>query len=343
MLDTPMTFLGSMTYLQFLLLFICLPIMLLALAARATSARMRSEALIPLQAFVKAALVLIVLAVVYTTPWDNYLVKHQIWWYGLDRVIAIIGYVPIEEYAFFVLQTVFTCLWGYWCYLSRAKQGQQVLAKAHGLNPWPLSLWLGKQDQSCQVTDCWPTGSSVKDTAANRSLSLGFYGVLAGYLAAFALGLYGLLLADDSWRYLGLILSWAMPIALVQWWLGGEHLLANRRFAALMFWPPTLYLWCADALAIRWQIWTISEQFTLGLKAGPLPLEEAVFFAVTNLMVTQGLVLFVLMLPFGQRSPSALAPSDLRSSFPLSAEPDPLANPSSSSSSSSFSNRGIQS
>ena len=37
------------------------------------------------------------LALVYTTPWDNYLVYKQVWGYPPGRVLATIGYVPIEE------------------------------------------------------------------------------------------------------------------------------------------------------------------------------------------------------------------------------------------------------
>lgn len=55
---------------------------------------------------------LIVIAVIYTTPWDNYLVATSVWWYDPDLVTGIIiGWVPIEEYTFFVLQTVMSGLW----------------------------------------------------------------------------------------------------------------------------------------------------------------------------------------------------------------------------------------
>lgn len=51
-----------------------------------------------------------VVAFTYTTPWDNYLVAREVWWYGPDRVLATIGYVPIEEYTFFILQPILTGL-----------------------------------------------------------------------------------------------------------------------------------------------------------------------------------------------------------------------------------------
>ena len=57
-----------------------------------------------------ALLAHVVMAVLYTTPWDNYLVANGVWGYPAGKVIATIGHVPIEEYLFFVLQTVITGL-----------------------------------------------------------------------------------------------------------------------------------------------------------------------------------------------------------------------------------------
>lgn len=48
----------------------------------------------------------VAMAVVYTTPWDNYLVYRGVWTYPPGSVVATIGYVPVEEYAFFVIQTL---------------------------------------------------------------------------------------------------------------------------------------------------------------------------------------------------------------------------------------------
>jgi lycopene cyclase domain-containing protein len=57
----------------------------------------------------------VVVALVYTTPWDNYLVATRVWWYDPQLVTGItIGWVPIEEYTFFVLQTLLTGLWLLW-------------------------------------------------------------------------------------------------------------------------------------------------------------------------------------------------------------------------------------
>jgi lycopene cyclase domain-containing protein len=52
------------------------------------------------------------LALFYTTPWDNYLVATGVWWYDPDLVIGIrLGWVPVEEYLFFIVQTMLTGFW----------------------------------------------------------------------------------------------------------------------------------------------------------------------------------------------------------------------------------------
>lgn len=45
-----------------------------------------------------------IIAFIWTTPWDNELVRQEAWWYPTSCVLARIGYVPIEEYAFVSLQ-----------------------------------------------------------------------------------------------------------------------------------------------------------------------------------------------------------------------------------------------
>nr|MBP6297910.1 lycopene cyclase domain-containing protein [Anaerolineae bacterium] len=48
-------------------------------------------------------------AVTYTTIWDNYLVYSRIWGYDRRLVTGLrLGWVPIEEYTFFILQPLMT-------------------------------------------------------------------------------------------------------------------------------------------------------------------------------------------------------------------------------------------
>jgi len=55
--------------------------------------------------------VLLVLALAYTTPWDNYLIARGVWWYGDGTVSSRLWLAPVEEYAFIALQTLVTGLW----------------------------------------------------------------------------------------------------------------------------------------------------------------------------------------------------------------------------------------
>ncbi len=49
--------------------------------------------------------VLSLVAILYTGPWDNAIVANGVWSYGPGRVSGyLVGLVPIEEYCFYVLQ-----------------------------------------------------------------------------------------------------------------------------------------------------------------------------------------------------------------------------------------------
>jgi len=55
--------------------------------------------------------VLLVVALAYTTPWDNSLVARGVWWYGDGVVAAWLWHAPVEEYGFVAAQTLLTGLW----------------------------------------------------------------------------------------------------------------------------------------------------------------------------------------------------------------------------------------
>jgi lycopene cyclase domain-containing protein len=102
-----------MTYFGFLARFVVFPWLLLtALNAWMTRrGRRLPDSLrgVPAEAAVAG---LAATAFLYTTPWDNYLVATKVWWYDPKRVVGkVIGWVPVEEYSFFVLQTLFTSAW----------------------------------------------------------------------------------------------------------------------------------------------------------------------------------------------------------------------------------------
>ncbi|WP_415379267.1 lycopene cyclase domain-containing protein [Halosimplex sp. TS25] len=116
---------------------------------------------------------------------------------------------------------------------------------------------------------------------------------LAGAAAGLAVGLVGLaLLASRPTTYLGAILAWAGPVLAIQWAVGWRYLWRVRGRVAVAVFVPSAYLWVVDRLAIRAGVWTISETYTTGLAVAGLPVEEMVFFVVTNCFVVQGVVLF---------------------------------------------------
>jgi lycopene beta-cyclase len=91
-----------MTYARFLGLFVVLPILFLGVRYRRT---LTARGLAPMG---------LLLVVVYaaTSPWDNLAVKWGLWGFDPERIWGIkLGYLPLEEYLFFGLQTLLVGLW----------------------------------------------------------------------------------------------------------------------------------------------------------------------------------------------------------------------------------------
>ncbi len=78
---------------------------------------------------------------------------------------------------------------------------------------------------------------------------------------------------------------------LVQTIFGADILLANARRLLLIILPPTLYLWLLDAVALSGGTWTIDPKQTTGWMVGVIPIEEMVFFFMTNLIIGFGMIL----------------------------------------------------
>ncbi|MFN8439510.1 MAG: lycopene cyclase domain-containing protein [Caldilineaceae bacterium] len=257
-----------MTYFAFLCTFIVPPILILAGVAWWDERRGRRlpEGLRGWPAWI-VLLAHVVVAVLYTTPWDNYLVATQVWWYDPKLVAGwLIGWVPIEEYSFFVLQTILTSLW--------------IWFLARRLRP--------------------PTSSVASPMAQRfRWAMFGFCSVLWGI---------SLVLWLSHWhniQYLSITLTWALLPVMLQFGFGGDILWKQRK---LVFWSllvPTLYLSLVDALAIDAGTWTIAPDQSTQLLIGSLPLEEGVFFFVTNLLIVLGTVL-VLAKESQARAPALL-------------------------------------
>ena len=205
-----------------------------------------------------AIISLIVIAVIYTTPWDNYLVQNEIWYYQSTKVLGItFGYVPIEEYAFFIIQTIFSGLLLGWFLI----EGKKTLSDINNEN---LS------------------------NSKMRIISTGM--LLVIWLLSFLTYISDI----NSLLYLNLILLWAIPPIAIQLLYGADILWESRRSLVLIIISSTIYLAAIDAIAISSGIWTISINTSTGiLLGGILPIEELIFFLVTNILITFGLALIV--------------------------------------------------
>ncbi len=132
---------------------------------------------------------------------------------------------------------------------------------------------------------------------ADRSLKIPLSHRVVGVLGGLAICLVGwLLLGTTSTYYLGSILFWAGPILAIQWGFGLTYLRDTWPMVTLAVAVPTLYLWVADRIAIGLGIWEISTTHTVGVTLLGLPIEEALFFLVTNIFIVQGIVMYVWVL-----------------------------------------------
>ncbi|KAI0379146.1 Squalene/phytoene synthase-domain-containing protein [Hypomontagnella monticulosa] len=204
-------------------------------------------------------LTLIVVAFAATLPWDSYLIRHGIWTYPPDSIAGprLFG-VPAEELFFFVIQTYITSM--LYILLNKPVLHAQFLTN--------------KDDSSPRLR--WMR-------AAGQVFLIGC--IAAGVT---------LVKKGGEGTYLGLILIWACPFALLAWTLSGYFLI--RLPLACVIAPiiiPTAYLWIVDELALARGTWAIESGTKLGWRLwGSLELEEAVFFLVTNTLIVFGMIAF---------------------------------------------------
>ncbi len=244
-----------LTYLSFLLLFIGLPLVITIgfyiskfLQANVTEKKLILNILL-------ALFILAPIALIYTTPWDNFLVENSIWFYESTKVLGIIiGFVPIEEYSFFVFQTLLIGLLFGWLFLRRENETETNSVFFSKIRVLPMialiSIW-----------------------------------VMA--LITFINGI-------EPLTYLNLILLWGIPPILIQLVYGADILWLRRHDVFSGISLSTLYLGAADAIAIFDGIWTISKGTSTGLLILQiLPIEEFLFFLTTNILIIFGLTLII--------------------------------------------------
>ncbi|HLO30040.1 MAG TPA: lycopene cyclase domain-containing protein [Anaerolineales bacterium] len=276
-----------MTYFGFLLRFLVVPILIfLAVTYRDHKKNKQITGFRNGGAVWVAIGIHILLAVIYTTPWDNYLVATGVWYYNPDLVTRVlIGYVPIEEYTFFILETILSGLW--WWFLVRQLS----------LTPTSPSAIL----RDCR---CFP-GIARQGRCARRSQSPGERGgftpnKLLVYLSTCILIFlwlfftYLFFFGETHWTYLSITLFWAFPPIFVQLLFGADILWTYRKLVVPAILFPATYLSLIDMIALKGTTWAISHLQTTGvLFFGILPLEEVLFFFLTNALITFGITLLL--------------------------------------------------
>jgi 15-cis-phytoene synthase/lycopene beta-cyclase len=198
---------------------------------------------------------LVSIAVVSTIPWDSYLIRRKIWTYPPSVIIGPrLFSIPAEEVFFFVIQTYNTSL----IYLLLSK---------------PV----------------------FHPTYLVSRKAIGFPHRAGQAILATWIGISGFQIwHGGEGTYLGLIIAWAGPFALLLWSLSSQFLITLPYSSTLLpIGVPTLYLWIIDTLALKRGTWAISSGTKIGVHLWDgLEIEEAIFFLATNILIVFGLVAF---------------------------------------------------
>lgn len=235
-----------LTYTQVLFLLVVPPALVLAFLTRPIVGKME----------VYKLLALVVIAFVYSTPWDYFKLAHGVWGYCEGCVLFTVWLIPFEEYCFFILQTVITTLWSTLVFYP-----QLPLLRFLAARPGALS--------SSRLATLLPV------------LLFGALGLLGWHIAT----------PNTPSFYLGSIMWWVSPVLMLQWGLAGRYIMrmgAGPVLTAIL--APTFYLWFVDVVALNNGAWFIARGTKLDELELPmaLPIEEATFFLVTNLMIVFG-------------------------------------------------------
>lgn len=198
-----------------------------------------------------------VLAIVgiFTTPWDNAAAKWGLWGFPRDRVLAWLGYLPVEEYAFFFLQSINVMLLTRWSMLEFG---------------WRMKIESGIGDISPVAT----------------------VEILVIWAAAWLL--VWLRPPRPCYHYAIHLLFWFLPVLCLQWAVAPTVLASHEGLLFLVFLVMGTYYTLADMVAVKAGTWFFDEKQITGHKfGGILPWEEAAFFFLTSLLVAQSYLILL--------------------------------------------------
>jgi lycopene beta-cyclase len=267
-----------MTYFAFLAYFVAIPILVLLVITWLDNRAGRPTPGFDAKKVPLIIAVHVLIALLYTTPWDNYLVATGVWYYNPDLVTGItIGYVPIEEYTFFIVETILVGLW--WWFLARRIGWSSSRAATH--QRWSSSRAATYRDQD----------DRGQPFQRNRKLVNWSTGILVLVWAFFTFQFF---FAGDEWNYLGIIFFWALPPIIPQFLFGADILWHYRKLVFWAIFAPGLYLSLTDIVALNATTWNISKDQTLGINFfGILPIEEVAFFFITCVLIGFGMTLML--------------------------------------------------
>ena len=250
-----------MSYLLFDLIAVALPAALLLYGARRR------------QVLLKPVGALALVALLWTAPWDEYLARSSVWTYDAASVVGQIGRVPVEEYAFVVLEVCLVGAWALWSGALPANRNSSRAAPARrrGALTWSavgvlgvLLLVAGEHFRYLGLLLVWVAPPLALQQAvagdvlaAHRAVRLRSCLPAALWLCvadrlALANGVWMISPATSTgWSILGLPVEEALFFLLTCWLITDGLLLATdpavlRRAAALLHMPAT------SGLRTRW-------------------------------------------------------------------------------------------
>jgi putative membrane protein len=194
--------------------------------------------------------------VVFTTPWDNLAAKWGIWGFPPGKYLCRIGYLPVEEYAFFVLQS--------------------------------LNVMLAVRALFRFFPD-WLTGM---ETGIGRASLLLLAASILPWLLVAAQARWLRAKAGPRVNY-AVHLLWFLPVIYAQWVIAPPLFFLHAGLLGLVTAAFGVYYTLADLAAVRFGTWFFDEKQITGIKLfGLLPWEEIAFFFLTSLLVAQSYLLF---------------------------------------------------
>jgi len=195
---------------------------------------------------------------IFTTPWDNLAAKWGIWGFPRHKYTLRLGYLPVEEYAFFVLQSA------------------NVMLAIRAL---------------FRLFPAWQTGRAIH--LGFWTLIFLAASVIPWLMVALSF-VWLRRKAGPRVNY-ALHLAWFLPVIYLQWIISPILFGAHAGLLLLVTAFFGIYYTLADLIAVRAGIWFFDEKQITGAKlGGVLPWEEIAFFFLTSLLVAQS---YLLLLP----------------------------------------------